>query len=122
MPVVKYVTESGEHYALLDTGCDNTIMCYRGEDITDTIYKDISISGFGGNDKTATMQGHIYFELSDTHNGSTTVHCQAVLAQEDFFLPFKQNDMPEVEMILGMNFFKKYQAKIDLKNKVLILK
>ena len=122
MPFVKYTTVSGEHYALLDTGCDNTIILYRGEDVKDIIYNNISISGFGGENKSASMQARIYFELVEIQNGSMTMDCDAVLASEAFFLPFKQNDMPEVEMILGMNFLTKYQAKIDLKNKILMLK
>ena len=119
MPLVKYTTVSGEHYALLDTGCDNTITYItRPDNINDTV----EIVGFGGNKKDTAAKGELMFEMQDENNGSMTFSCNAILVSPDFFKPIWDNGLCDVEMILGMNFLTKYQAKIDLKNKMLMLK
>ena len=120
LPFIKFVSESGEHYALLDTGTDNNIghFVVEGNDMD----RPVTITGFSGDKLSSAGVDHVYFELNDIDNGSLTASCDVVLVPKSFFSVFEKNELDNVELVLGMNFFNKYQAKIDLKNKVLILK
>lgn len=122
LPFIKYGTISGEHYALLDTGCDNTLTYFKEMEIEDT---GVTIIGLGGKEQNNARPDHIEFDLNDADSefGSfDTYYCDAVIVSPQVFKTFEENGLPDVEMILGMNFFKKYQAKIDLENGYLILK
>ena len=119
LPFVRFVSESGEHYALLDTGTDNNIGFFSVEK---NKTGSITITGFSGDKLSSAEMNHIYFELNDIDNGSLTADCDAVLVPKSFFSIFEKNGLDNVELVLGMNFLNKYKAKIDLKNKVLILK
>ena len=122
LPFVKYRTISGEHYALLDTGCDNTLTYFDEEEIEET---NVTIIGLGGKEQNNARPDHIEFDLNDADDefeSFDTYYCDAVIVSPKVFKTFEENGLPDVEMILGMNFFKKYQAKIDLENGYLTLK
>ena len=121
LPLVKYGTISGEHYALLDTGCDNTLTYFKEIEIEDT---GVTIIGLGGNKQNNARPDHVEFDLDDADSEYSyeTYDCDAVIVSPEVFKAFEENGIPDVEMILGMNFFKKYQAKIDLENGYLTLK
>lgn len=122
LPLIKYRTISGEHYALLDTGSDNTLTYFKEMEIEDT---GVTIIGLGGNGQNNARPDHIEFDLNDADSefGSfDTYYCDAVIVSPKVFKTFEENGLPDVEMILGMNFLKKYQAKIDLENRYLTLK
>lgn len=118
-PLVKYGTISGEHYALLDTGCDNTLTYFKEIEIEET---GVTIIGLGGDKENNARPDHIEFDMDDAdiEYSYETFDCDAVIVNPGVFRALEE--IGDVEMILGMNFFKKYQAKIDLKNGYLILK
>lgn len=117
LPLVRYETESGGHYALLDTGSDNTITYYEKESGENSV----TVVGFSGKKKSSVQTGKCEFDLVDLDENKTQMECDVVLVNREFFDVFEDNGLGEVEMIIGMNFFKKYKAKIDIKNKILIL-
>ena len=113
LPLVKYETDSGEHFALLDTGSDNTITYFTEEAETKT---NATIVGFGGSRDSSARVSNIDFTID-----GQAFQCEGVIVSKEFFDVFYENGMPEVEMILGTNFFNKYKAKIDFENMVLIV-
>lgn len=120
LPFVRYEFASGEHCALLDTGSDQTITYFSENDMD----AGVTIVGLGGEKKSKACLDHIEFDLDDMNNDGSyeTFDCDAVIVSKEFFNVFETNGIQDVGMVLGMNFFKKYHAKIDVKNKVLIVK
>jgi len=116
LPLIS-ISGAGGRYALLDTGCDNTIVSAD----SDNIDAKISVVGFGGDNKWPAEAGKITITLIDENDVPFDVECNAYQVSSDCFKPMKDNDLSDVIMILGANFFNKYNAKIDFENKILTL-
>lgn len=115
LPFIKFNTGQGEHLALLDTGCDNTIVCTE-EEVED---KKVTIVGLGG--QQAACSGHVRFDIFKTENCSAEFNIDAVVVEKIAFDVFEKNGIDNVRMILGTNFLNKYKMKIDFKKKTLTM-